>query len=295
MRYAGAVRPPRALLSSWRALRVRPLSLAFLLAAACAGCSREPAKGPGAASPAGEPSAAANPAPVSPAAVAPAAAPRPAAAGRHPSILLVTIDTWRWDALGVSGSGRVATPRLDALASGGVYLRKVQTTCPLTTPAHATILTGLLPRRHGVRDNAHYRLNPGVETLASVLARAGYFTAAVVSGAPLRKLYGLDRGFASYDDSGLLGEGEEAFVPSQRPADRATDRAVSALASLPAGRPAFLWVHYYDPHIPYAPPEPYRSRYAAAPTMVRSRSWTPRWGACSTPCPAAAGASGRSW
>src|SRR5439155_6114021 len=134
-----------------------------------------------------------------------------APAGSRSSILLVTIDTWRWDALGLSGSGRVATPNLDALARGGVYLRKVQTTCPLTTPAHATILTGLVPHRHGIRDNLPYRLNEGVATLASILSRAGYRTAAVVSGAPLRKIYGLDRGFASYDDSGLLAESSEAF------------------------------------------------------------------------------------
>src|SRR5947208_5706990 len=154
-----------------------------------------------------------------------AATPPPGATGRRPSILLVTIDTWRSDAMGASGSGRVATPRLDALAKGGVYLRKVQTTCPLTTPAHATILTGLVPHRHGIRDNLPYRLNEGVATLASILSRAGYRTAAVVSGAPLRKIYGLDRGFASYDDSGLLAESSEAFFPAQRAGNRTTDLA----------------------------------------------------------------------
>ncbi|MBZ5637379.1 MAG: sulfatase-like hydrolase/transferase [Acidobacteriia bacterium] len=216
----------------------RALVLLGLLAIGSAGCSRESAT---------------SPAPVS-----------AASADRRPSILLVTIDTWRSDALGLSGSGRVATPRLDALAQGGVYVRKVQTACPLTTPAHTTILTGLVPHRHGVRDNLHYRLKPGVPTLATILSGAGYHTAAVVAGAPLRKVYGLDRGFATYDDSGLQAEGDEAFVPSQHPADVSTDRALSVLASLPAA-PAFLWVHYYDPHVPYAPPEPYRSRYASSP------------------------------
>lgn len=185
-------------------------------------------------------------------------------ADSRPSILLVTIDTWRWDGLGASGSGRVATPRLDALASGGAYLRKVQTSCPLTTPAHATILTGLEPHRHGIRDNIHYRLNPGVETLASILSRAGYQTAAVISAAPLMKVYGLDRGFASYEDSGLAAESGEGYSPSQHPANLVTDRALAVLARLTDG-PALCWVHYYDPHSPYAPPEPYRARYSANP------------------------------
>src|SRR5262249_24607994 len=114
----------------------------------------------------------------------------------RPSILLVTIDTWRWDFLGASGRGRVATPALDALAARGLYIPRVQTPCPLTTPAHATILTGLTPHHHGVRDNIHFRLRPGVETLATVLSRAGYHCEAVVSGATLRREYGLDRGFA---------------------------------------------------------------------------------------------------
>jgi choline-sulfatase len=190
------------------------------------------------------------------------AAPPARPADPRPSILLVTIDTWRSDALGLSGSGRVATPHLDALAQGGLYVPKVQTACPLTTPAHATILTGLVPHRHGIRDNLHYRLKPGVPTLASVLSRAGYHTAAIVSGAPLRKVYGLDRGFDAYDDAGLQAEGEEGFVPSQYPADRTTDRARAILGTLPPG-PAFVWVHYYDPHVAYSPPEPYRTRYAA--------------------------------
>ena len=212
----------------------------LLFVALLAGCGREPAT-PSASYPGGP-------------------------ADRRPSILLVTIDTWRSDALGMSGSGRVATPRLDSLAKNGAYIRKVQTSCPLTTPAHATILTGLIPHHHGIRDNLHYRLNPGLETIATILSKAGYRTAAVVSGAPLRRIYGLDRGFVSYDDSGLMTEGEEAFVPSQHAADLTTDRALSLLAGLPPA-PTFLWVHYYDPHIPYAPPEPYRSRYAPDPYM----------------------------
>src|SRR5262245_48558473 len=111
-----------------------------------------------------------------------------------PSVLLVTIDTWRWDHVGASGRGKVTTPHLDRLAAEGTYIPRVQTTCPLTTPAHATILTGLTPRGHGIHDNQHFALAPNVMTLAERFRAAGYDTGAFVSGAPLRRAYGLDRG-----------------------------------------------------------------------------------------------------
>lgn len=183
---------------------------------------------------------------------------------RPPSILLVTIDTWRWDYLGASGAGKVATPFLDRLAAQGLYLHKVQATCPLTTPSHASILTGLVPYRHGIRDNVHFRLKPGIDTLASLLKRAGYHTIAVVSGSPLRSIYGLDRGFDIYDDAGLA-DSRTPFVPGQRTGDETTRRALSHLQDGARGRPVFVWVHYYDPHFPYVPPEPFRSRYRNNP------------------------------
>jgi choline-sulfatase len=185
-------------------------------------------------------------------------------AGRRPSVLLVTIDTWRADALGLSGSGRVATPHIDALGREGLYLPRVQSSCPLTTPAHATILTGLTPARHGIRDNAHYRLKPEVATLGTLFSNAGYRTAAFVSGAPLRRSSGLDRGFGRYDDTGLLKTRGGEFHPASRPADVTTDRAIAFLSSLPP-EPAFVWVHYYDPHVPYAPPARFRPRYEREP------------------------------
>ena len=86
-----------------------------------------------------------------------------------------------------------------------------------------------------------------------------------MSGAPLRRAYGLDRGFASYDDTGLAAEGGNAFTPMSRPAKDATDRALSWIRGRGADSPLFLWVHYYDAHSPYAPPSPYRETYAAHP------------------------------
>ncbi|HJQ96796.1 MAG TPA: sulfatase-like hydrolase/transferase [Candidatus Polarisedimenticolaceae bacterium] len=166
-------------------------------------------------------------------------------------MLLVTIDTWRWDHVGASGRGRVATPHLDRLAAEGTYLPRVQTTCPLTTPAHATILTGLTPRAHGIHDNQHFALAPGVTTLAERFRDAGYDTGAFVSGAPLRRAYGLDRGFGTYDDQGLVVTRADPSAPPSRNAGETTARALSWLGARSKDRSVFLWVHYYDPHEPY--------------------------------------------
>ena len=166
-------------------------------------------------------------------------------------MLLVTIDTWRWDHVGASGRGKVATPHLDRLAAEGTYLARVQTTCPLTTPAHATILTGLTPRAHGIHDNQHFVLAPSAVTLAERFQRAAYDTGAFVSGAPLRRAYGLDRGFGTYDDQGLALEALDRSAPPSRRAGETTARALAWLGSRAPGRPSFLWVHYYDPHEPY--------------------------------------------
>jgi arylsulfatase A-like enzyme/regulator of sirC expression with transglutaminase-like and TPR domain len=122
-----------------------------------------------------------------------------------------------------------------------------------------------LPREHGIRDNQHFSLATGIETLAQRFKESGYRTGAVISGAPLRRAYGLDRGFDAYDDSGLGIEGDNAVTPSSRPANVATEMALAWLRSQPAGAPVLLWVHYYDPHWPYTPPQPYRDRYAANP------------------------------
>jgi arylsulfatase A-like enzyme/Flp pilus assembly protein TadD len=144
-------------------------------------------------------------------------------------------------------AGRNETPAIDGLAREGVALTTVVSPVPLTLPAHASVLTGLLPRRHGVRDNGQV-LGPRVPTLAEHLRAQGYATAAFVSGYPLRALFGLDRGFDRYDDT--LPVGAEGWVERAAP-----DTTAAALAWLRgARRPFFLWVHYYDPHDPYAPP-----------------------------------------
>jgi len=176
----------------------------------------------------------------------PAASPGPAAAGGRTNLLLVTVDTLRPDALGwIGGGGR--TPEIDRLAAKGFRFPAAVAPVPLTLPSHTSLMTALVPPRHGVRDNGQV-VGPASATLAEALAAAGYATAAFVSGFPLSAQFGLDRGFAAYDDRLTAGEG--AWL--ERPADQTTRAAASWLAG--AAEPWALWVHYYDPHFPYEPP-----------------------------------------
>jgi choline-sulfatase len=187
----------------------------------------------------------------------PKAAPSPSG---PPSIVLVSIDTLRADHVGAYGAKSGATPFLDALADEGVVFLDALTPVPVTLPAHASILTGLLPHRHGVRDNGLYRLPADVPVLAQGLADGGYDTAAVVAAAVLDRQFGLDRGFRTYDDS--VG-GAASLTIAERPAAAVTDAALAAAARLKP--PFFLFVHYYDPHAAYRPPSPFAERFAVQP------------------------------
>ena len=174
-----------------------------------------------------------------------------------PSILLVTLDTTRADSMGFE-SDAVETPALDALAARGVRFSQAWTTVPMTLPAHTSMLTGLYPSEHGIRENSRF-LGDDRPLLAERLRDAGYTTAAFVSGYPLKRRFGLARGFDHYDDE--MGKGN-----AERTAGQTTQRAVSYLESKAQG-PLFVWVHYFDPHDPYVPPEPFRSRYPSSPYL----------------------------
>jgi arylsulfatase A-like enzyme/Flp pilus assembly protein TadD len=177
-------------------------------------------------------------------------------------VLLVTIDTLRADHVGAYGAAFAATPTLDALASEGVRFETAIAASPLTLPSHASILTGLLPPRHGVRHNGVYRLPADVESIAQRFQQAGYSTAAVVGSIVLASRYGLDRGFDVYDEQ--MGERRASATGyPERGADEVTTRALAFLDSTP--RPFFLWIHYYDAHAAYQPPEPFASRFRDRP------------------------------
>src|SRR5262245_51977927 len=170
-------------------------------------------------------------------------------------IALITIDTLRADHLGCYGDAAARTPALDALAREGVLFEQARTVAPITLPAHASLMTGLYPPRHGVRDNGLFRLPDSVPTLARLLRDHGFTTAAFVSAFVLDRMFGLAQGFASYDDECQVQFGGTLGV-DERGARETTDAALRYLEASPP-LPLFLWVHYYDPHAPYAPPSPY--------------------------------------
>ena len=187
---------------------------------------------------------------------------RAGAGAPGPSILLVTLDTTRADHLGFDRvpSESSITPSLDAVAARGTVFSQAYTTAPLTLPAHASMLTGLYVKDHGIHENGR-SLGPATELLAERLQEAGYGTIAVVSAYPLARQYGLARGFDRYLDDFGAGANERHARDTTALALQALD---SYLEQNDRG-PLFLWVHYYDPHEPYAPPEPYRSRFADDP------------------------------
>jgi arylsulfatase A-like enzyme len=170
------------------------------------------------------------------------------------NLLVITIDTLRADRLGCYGFGLAHTPAIDRLASEGVRCTDATTAAPITLPAHCSLMTGLYPPAHGVRDNGNYALGPEAQTLAERLRAAGYRTGAFISAAVLARRYGLDQGFEVYDDD-LWAEDQPAlFMIRERPGARTADRALAWLqdwATNASKAPFFLWVHLFDPHQPY--------------------------------------------
>jgi arylsulfatase A-like enzyme/Flp pilus assembly protein TadD len=183
-------------------------------------------------------------------------------APRPLDVVLITLDTTRADRLGCYGGAEGTSPHLDALAHGGVLFRRAYAHVPLTAPSHSSLLTGLLPPRHGVRDNGGYVLKEDVPTLAEPFVEAGYRTAAFVSAFVLERRFGLARGFATYEDEVASTAGDR-MLDSVR-GDVTVDRALAWLRAADP-RPVFAWVHLYDPHLPYEPPEPFSARFKDRP------------------------------
>jgi len=183
--------------------------------------------------------------------------PSPTATCADCSILLVSIDTLRADRLPVYGYGKGRTPHLDALARKGIVFEEAYSHCPLTLPAHASMLTGLLPPHHGVRDNVGFTLKPEHRTLASRFRAAGLRTGGAVSAFVLRRQTGIAEGFEQYDDA-LESEGAvESLASVQRDGAVAVESLGRWIEGLGAAR-FFAFLHLYEPHTPYAPPERFR-------------------------------------
>lgn len=183
--------------------------------------------------------------------------------GRSFNVVLVTLDTTRADHIGAYGSTTAATPAIDALAERGVLFDRAYSPVPLTLPAHVSLMTGLYPFDHGVRDNTGFAVPTRLDTLAEVLHENGFRTGAFVASYVLAAHWGLARGFDTYDD-GLAPAARRTAViaDAQRSGDEVIDHALAWLDDPGTAGPFFLWVHLYDPHTPYAPPEPYLTRYA---------------------------------
>jgi len=175
------------------------------------------------------------------------------------NVLLVTLDTTRADHLAGYAAKGVRTPAIDGLANRGVLFENAYTPAVMTLPSHASILTGLLPPVHGVRDNATYMLRPEVETMTEALRAAGYRTGAAVGAVVLDSMFGLDQGFELYDDNLPESGSHDAFF-ARRDATMVTDAALSWLSTVKGSR-WFLWAHYFDAHAPYRPPRPFSQQY----------------------------------
>jgi choline-sulfatase len=180
------------------------------------------------------------------------------------NVLLITVDTLRADAVGAYGHASAVTPWIDRLANGGVRFDRAHAHNVVTLPSHANILSGRLPTDHGVRDNAGFRFPQSLDTIATILKGRGYRTGAFVSAFPLDARFGLARGFDLYDDRFVDTTPRPAFLEQERRGMETVARARAWLAAQ-QGSPTFCWVHIYEPHFPYAPPEPFASRFRNAP------------------------------
>lgn len=180
------------------------------------------------------------------------------------NVLVITLDTTRADRIGVYGCNNARTPHIDKLAQEGVMFEDASGSVPITLPAHCTIFTGTSILYHKVKNNGTYFLPGEVETLAEILKKQGFETAAFVSSFTVDSRFGLDQGFDVYDDDvETKGTGVKAYA-SERPAGTVV-RAFSRWFEKHAQDRFFCWVHFYDPHMPYQPPEPYRTQFKDRP------------------------------
>jgi arylsulfatase A-like enzyme/Tfp pilus assembly protein PilF len=182
------------------------------------------------------------------------------------NVLLITLDTTRADRLGCYGATDVETPNLDALAARGTLFERAISPVPLTLPAHTSLMTGELPAMHGVRDNGGFRVGAEKTTLAEVLAAKGWATGGFVSAYVLDHRWGIAQGFETYyDDFDLAKFKTMSMGDIQRRGDVTVEHALQWIGERGAGEKFFAWVHLYDPHSPYDPPEPFATRYKGHP------------------------------
>ncbi len=175
------------------------------------------------------------------------------------NIILITLDTVRADHLSCYGYKKDTSPNIDYFAKNGILFENTITTAPITLPAHASILTGKYPYKINVRNNGNYILPSNTKTIATELKKEGYKTAAFVSAAVLLSAFNLNQGFDLYDDKlnrRKLATGDF----SERDAKSTTDAALNWMNN-EINSKYFIWIHYFDPHAIYNPPEPFKTKY----------------------------------
>lgn len=179
----------------------------------------------------------------------------------RPNVLLVTLDTTRADRLGAYGAAGAETNAFDRLAAEGVLFERAWTVTPLTSPAHASVMTGLYPTAHGVRNNGRFRMADESTTLAEILRGAGWATGGFVAAFPVSRSFGFEQGFERFDDD--FGSDAGGVPRNERIAGEVNARAIPWIRERMADRtrPFFAWIHYYDAHEPYNPPGPIGARF----------------------------------
>lgn len=181
-------------------------------------------------------------------------------------VVLITIDTLRYDAVGFNGNTHGTTPNLDRFAAEGRVFSQAHSHNVITLPSHTNILTGMLPYQHGVRENAGFRLSPKIPTVATRLKAKGYATGAFVGAYVLDSRYGLAHDFDVYSESYRHLDEQHEFKIQQARAEEVVQAALEWYRSQ-KGKPRFMWVHVYDPHAPYDPPKAYAERYPEDPYL----------------------------
>ena len=178
------------------------------------------------------------------------------------NVILISIDTCRADRLSCYGFDRPSTPRIDEIAAQGILYKKARSPVPLTLPAHCSILTGTFPPYHRVRDNFEGKLDESHVALAEILQENGFTTGAVISSFVLQRKHGTAQGFDEYYDQ--FGDSSDPDPPVERKAEEASRLAEEFLRKY-KNQSFFLFLHYFDPHYDYIPPEPFASRFADEP------------------------------
>lgn len=178
------------------------------------------------------------------------------------NVLLITIDTLRADRLSCYSRQHVQTPNIDNLAGRGVLFSRAFANTSTTLPSHTNILLGVSPLYHGVHDNLRFIVRQDFLTLAEHLKANGYSTKAFVGAYPLDSRFGLNQGFDTYDDDYPRGH-EQQLTALERRAEQVINAAIEGIESSKA--PWFVWIHCYDPHLPYEPPEPFLTQFEKNP------------------------------